>query len=172
MTRAVLWDLDSTLANTSHRQHMVPLIKAKAGPTWEDYSMACTGDTPVEGTVALARLIASLTVPVSDGLTMQVSSNRVMQYGVSGRSEAARQLTLDWFAEHGVPLDNVYLRPDGDHTPNGKYKVRVIRRLRDKGIDVVLFVEDWKETADYIHDKTGVPVLVVQGDYAIGDADI
>lgn len=159
MTRAVLWDLDSTLCNTAHRQPMVPLIKAKAGPTWEDYSLACTGDTPVEGTVALVRLLDQMD---PDGV--------LHQYGVSGRSDAARALTLDWFAKHGIPLDNVYLRPAGDHTPNGKYKVGVIRRLRDKGIDVVLFVEDWKETADYIYAKTGVPVLVVQGDY-LADVD-
>ncbi len=46
MNAVVLWDLDSTLANTSHRQHMVPLIKAhtEGGPTWEDYSLACTED--------------------------------------------------------------------------------------------------------------------------------
>lgn len=165
MTRAVLWDLDSTLANTAHRQPMVPLIKAKAGPTWEDYSMACVDDTPVDGTVALVRLLATSTYTDPDG-----NRQPYRQYGVSGRSDAARQLTLDWFAKHGIPLDNVYLRPAGDHTPNGKYKVGVIRRLRDKGVDVALFVEDWKETADYIYAKTGVPVLVVQGDY-LADVD-
>jgi len=159
--KAVLWDLDSTLANTAHRQPMIPAIRAKTGPTWEDYSMACVDDTPVDGTVALVRLLSGLG---------QESGNPLYQYGVSGRSEAARQLTLDWFAEHGVPLDGVYLRPAGDRTPNGRYKVGVIRQLRDSGVDVVLFVEDWKETADYIHGKTGVPVLVVQGDY-LADVD-
>jgi len=153
MTRAVLWDLDSTICNTAHRQHMVPAIKAKQGPTWEDYSMACTGDTPVEGAVALVRLLAA--------------NRLVMQYGVSGRSEAARDRTLEWFKRYGVPLDGLYLRPDGDHTPNGRYKVNVINQLRDSGVDVVLFVEDWKETAQYIHEMTDVPVLVVQGDYLV-----
>jgi hypothetical protein len=155
VTRAVLWDLDSTLANTTHRQHMVPAIKAKTGPTWEDYSMACVDDTPVEGTVALLRLMTGLD-----------------HYAVSGRSECAYEATLDWFERHSIPIYDAFLRPDGDHTPNGRYKVGVIKRLRAEGIDIALFVEDWKETADYIHDKTGVPVLVVQGDYAIGDANI
>lgn len=163
MTKAVLWDLDSTLANTAHRQHMVPLIKAKQGPTWEDYSMACTADTPVEGTVTLVRLLATSTLTDTEG-----TRRRFVQYGVSGRSEAARDLTQAWFTRHGVPLDGLYLRPAGDHTPNGRYKVGVIRKLRDHGIDVVLFVEDWAETAEYIREKTGVPVLVVQGDYLTG----
>lgn len=162
-TGAVLWDLDSTIANTMHRQHMVPAIKAKQGPTWEDYSMACVDDTPVEGAVALVRLIASL----------DPRSALVAQYGVSGRSESARDVTLTWFAEHGVPLNDLHLRPDGDHTPNGTYKVGVINRLRDSGVDVLLFVEDWKETGEYIREKTGVPVLLVQGDYNVdGQANV
>lgn len=158
MTVAVLWDLDSTLANTAHRQPMVSLIRAhaKGGPTWEDYSMASVDDTPVEGTVALVRLLDQMD---PDGV--------LHQYGVSGRSECARDVTLDWFKRHGVPLDGLYLRPDGDHTPNGKYKVGVINQLRDSGTDVVLFVEDWRETAEYIREKTSVPVLVVQGDYLV-----
>lgn len=123
--------------------------------------MACVDDTPVEGTVALVRLLSGLG---------QESENPVYQYGVSGRSDAARDVTLEWFARHDVQLDNVYLRPAGDHTPNGRYKVGVIRQLRADGLDVVLFVEDWKETADYIHSETGVPVLVVQGDY-LADVD-
>ncbi len=152
MTSVVLWDLDSTLANTMHRQPMIPLIKAEAGPTWEDYSMACTDDTPVEGAVTLVRLLSHL-------------EPLVAQYGVSGRSEAARDLTLAWFARHDIPLDGLFLRPAGDHTPNGIYKVGVITQLRDSGLNVALFVEDWAETAAYIREETGVPVLLVQGDY-------
>ena len=154
MRPVVLWDLDSTLCNTAHRQPMIPLIKAKAGPTWEDYSMACVDDTPVEATIALVRLL----------------HGTIQQFGVSGRSSAARELTLDWFKRHDVPLDELYLRPAGDHTPNGRYKVGVVRQLRANGLEVALFVEDWAETADYIREKTGVPVLTVQGDYLDLDA--
>jgi hypothetical protein len=163
-TKVVLWDLDSTIANTTHRQHMIPAIKehAKGGPTWEDYSMACVDDTPVEGTVALVRLLDFLSSPAIP----------FWQYGVSGRSESARGRTLEWFDKHGVPLDGLHLRPDGDHTPNGKYKVGVINKLRDSGKDVLLFVEDWKETGEYIREKTGVPVLLVQGDYAVGGQNL
>lgn len=149
----VLWDLDSTLANTAHRQHMVPAIKEyrKDGPTWVDYSMACVDDTPVEGAATLVRLLWG----------------RIKQFGVSGRNASAEQLTQQWLDRHDIPLDDLYLRDDGDHTPNGKYKVRVINQIRASGLEVVLFVEDWKETGEYIQAETGVPVLLVQGDYAV-----
>lgn len=149
--RAVLWDLDSTLANTTHRQDMVPLIKAGDGPTWVDYSLACGDDTPIEGAAALVRLLWG----------------RIHQYGVSGRSMSAEQATQQWLEKHEIPLDGLFLRADDDKTPNGEHKVRVIRDLRDQGVDIVLFVEDWKETGDYIHEQTGVPVLYVQGEYAV-----
>lgn len=160
MHTVILWDLDFTLADTAHRQPMVPLIRAKAGPTWEDYSMACTGDEPIEGTIALVQLLSSSTYTDVDG-----NRQPYRQYGVSGRSEAARQLTADWLEKHHVPLDGLFLRPAGDHTPNGRYKVGVIRQLREQGVHVALFVEDWAETAQYIREKTGVPVLVVHSDY-------
>lgn len=154
-TGVILWDLDSTLANTAHRQHMVPAIRSrvKGGPTWVDYSMACKDDTPVEGAAVLVRILRG----------------RIRQFGVSGRNASAEQLTAEWLDKHDIPLDALYLREDGDHTPNGEYKVRVIKQIRDSGMEVLLFVEDWKETGDYIREKTGVPILLVQGDYAVAD---
>lgn len=154
----VLWDLDSTLANTSHRQPMVPLIKARTpdGPTWLDYSLACSDDTPVDGAAVLVRLLGG----------------RIRQFGVSGRNKSAEKLTWRWLDEHEIPLDELYLREDSDHTPNGEYKVRVIRQIRASGLEVVLFVEDWKETGEYIRDQTGVPVLLVQGDYAVEEKNV
>ncbi len=119
--------------------------------------MACADDTPVEGTVALVRLLS--------GRSFNYGEDRLYQYGVSGRSEAARDLTLDWFTRHDVPLDDLFLRPAGDHTPNSQYKVGVIRELRVSEVEVVLFVEDCAESAEYIRAETGVPVLLVQGDY-------
>jgi hypothetical protein len=112
--------------------------------------MACAGDKPVDGAVALVRLLRGTGLP---------------QYGVSGRNDSARAATWKWLRDHQVPLDDLFLRADDDFTPNGEFKVGVIERFRARGVEVVLFVEDWRETADYITEKTGVPVLLVKGDY-------
>jgi hypothetical protein len=150
--RTVCWDLDSTLADTRHRQHMVPLIKAGKG-TWLEYSMACADDEPIEGAVALVRFLHDL---------------GVCQFGVSGRNASAEHATRDWLKRYQVPLDDVFLRPDGDYTENGLFKIRVLGQLRDRGFDVVLFIDDWQETADIIQAVTPVPVLVVKGVYEDG----
>jgi len=129
---------------------MVAQVKEKQA-TWLEYSLACADDEPIEGAVALVRLLYRQAV--------------VRQYGVSGRNESARPQTEEWLKRHQVPLDKVFLREDDDYTKNGPYKAKVITGLRESGVEVVLFVEDWQETADEIRELTGVPVLVVKGLY-------
>lgn len=138
----VCWDLDSTLRSTMHRRHMLPEIRAGLA-TWVDYSLACADDTPIEGSVALLKLL----------------QGQVWNIAVSGANESALGLTRDWCDQYDVPLDDFILRPDGDHCPNGEWKVKAVSRLRAAGLTVRLFVEDWSESAAYIREHADVPVL-------------
>jgi hypothetical protein len=140
--KVVCWDLDSTVRCTMQRRHLIPEIRAGRAD-WHDYSLLCADDEPVEGAVAVMRLLASGHLNIA----------------VSGTSERALDLTRDWCQRHRVPLDDFILRP-GD-TPNGEFKVAAVRRLQEAGMDVVLFVEDWKPAARHIREQTGVPVLGV-----------
>jgi hypothetical protein len=146
----MVWDLDSTVADTLHRQHLVPAIRAggEGAPTWDDYSVLSMGDTPVEGSVALMRELSGFT-----------------HVAASGRSDKALVMTREWAARNGLPLADVILRPEGDHTPNGKWKVAVIAALRRAGADVRLFFEDWDESAAYIREHAGVPVVGINPFY-------
>jgi hypothetical protein len=145
MAEVVGWDLDSSLCRTAHRRHLIPEIRAKRA-TWDDYSMLCLEDEPIEGAVALMRLMTEM-------------DPYVQHVAISGRSARALPLTSQWAFRHGVPLSRFMLRPDGDHTPNGKWKVKCLRQLEDEGLTVRLFVEDWDQAAKYIREETGIPVL-------------
>jgi hypothetical protein len=147
---AVIWDLDSTLADTYHRQHMVPQIKAGEA-AWVDYSLACAGDTPIEAAVEL----------------MWALQPRYYQMVVTGRNESARDLTEAWFREHDVPVDRLIMRADGDHTADGRFKLRVLDQLKADGVWPVLFIEDWPQVADEIREQAGIPVLVVNPCYPV-----
>lgn len=140
----VAWDLDSTVRTTMHRRWMLPEIKSGL-LTWDDYSMACAGDSPNPGAVALMRMLGG----------------RYLNIAISGCSEAALDLTVGWAARHRVPLDDYILRPAGDSTPNGEWKVTGVRRLQDAGLVVRVFLEDWGPAAAYITEHTGVPVFGV-----------
>jgi hypothetical protein len=147
----VLWDLDSTLADTVHRQGMIPAILAggEGAPTWEDYSMLCSGDTPVAGAVALLNLLYP----------------SHLQHVVTGRSAVAYGLTRRWLADHSVLADHLEMRPAGDSTPNATFKIGYIQGLQAAGYRVILYCEDWPPIAQEVGEATGVPVLGVNPFY-------
>lgn len=149
MTDVIAWDLDSTLANTLHRQPFIKKIKAGEA-TWQDYAMLAADDEPIRGAVALLRMLSGACFP---------------QVVITGRNDCARTLTWDWFDRHQVPVHRLYMRPDGDRTPNGEYKVQTLHRLARYGYNVRLFVEDWDVVADKIRIETGIPVLVLKAPY-------
>jgi hypothetical protein len=137
------WDLDSTVASTVHRRHLVEEIRLGGPATWDDYAMLCPDDTPLDGTVALMRELG----------------HRGVHVVISGRSGLAEALTWQWFEKHDVPVAAALLRIHGDHTPNGEYKSRVLNAMRRLDITVRLFFEDWSEAAAEIGAKTGIPVV-------------
>jgi hypothetical protein len=145
------WDKDSTLAFTQHRQWMVPEIKA-GKLTWDDYAAACADDQPNEAALALMRHLAP-------------SYGQVVMSGASDCPQSRQ-----WLEDYAVPCDASYFRPHGDKTENGLLKVRWIEQLRDFGIKVLMFFEDWPETAEVIRQKTGVLVLVVNPCYDSGSS--
>jgi hypothetical protein len=143
---AVLFDLDSTARNTRHRWHLAPVAP---DTNWDPYALACADDLPIEGTLALARLL--------------YPAHQV--HFCSGSNACSRQVTLDWLGRHRVPYDAVYQRPTGDHRPNLEVKVGYIQSLRAAGTEVVLAVEDHPDVAAAIPGLTGVPVLGVNPFY-------
>lgn len=146
------WDLDSTVANTLHRAPMVKRIRSgKEVVTWDDYSMLCADDLPIEGSVALMREWRG--------------PGALPHVAISGRSMCAEDLTWAWIRQHDVPLKAIMLRPDGDHTPNGTWKARVIQSIHRQGGSVRLFFEDWDKAAEVITKETGVPVVGINAFY-------
>lgn len=139
----VCWDMDSSVRSTMQRRHLIPAIRCGEA-TWHDYSMLAADDEPVEGAVALMRML----------------SPDYLNIAVSGASDGALDITVDWAKRHEVPLDDYLLRPDGDAIPVSEWKVTCVRRLRAAGLVVRLFVEDWAADAAAIRAE-GVPVLGV-----------
>jgi hypothetical protein len=155
----ICWDLDSTLRSTMHRRHLIPEIRAGRA-TWDDYSLLAGDDEPIEGAVALLRVL----------------ENQAWNIAVSGCADSALDITRGWAHLHDVLLDDYLLRPAGDRTPNGEWKVAAVRRLQAAGLKVRLFVEDWGPAAKYIREHAGVPVLGVnpfdEGTITVSRADL
>lgn len=140
------WDKDSTISDSSQRQHM--LAACQAGTTsWDEYSAACKDDTPIHAAIELMWMLSPLYL------------NVVM----SGATECPE--AMQWLEYHDVPVDDVKYRQPGDYTENGLIKVRWIKEYQAAGYEVAMFIEDWPETAETIRAVTGVPVLVLNPCY-------
>jgi hypothetical protein len=149
----VVWDLDSVVADTRHRHWMLDGIRADP-PTasWEDYSLAGADDEPIRGTVRTMRLLAG----------------QHRQAVITGRSDAAAQLTIGWFARHDIPVDELRMRPAHDNTENGIFKVAEIKAIQEDGYEVVLVGEDWAPSAARIEAELDIPVLGITPFYEYG----
>jgi hypothetical protein len=164
---AVVWDLDSTVANTLHRHHMLEPIKKWSSTvkelgeekaialgvpklTWDDYSLACIKDKPYPASVSLMSLLW----------------RTHLQVAVSGRGAIALEQIWKWAKAWKVPLDEIRLRGQEDFRPSIELKVAKIRDLQDQGITVVLYVDDWPADARAVERELGIPSLKVNPDYA------
>jgi hypothetical protein len=146
----VVSDLDSSIADTMHRWHLVPKVNPES--SWEIFAAACPDDTPVPGTITSLRLHHAVA--------------RV--HIVTGRSDTARPQTEKWLKRHSVPCDELRMWTPDCSTHNGTYKVAYLTELKERGFNVVLCYEDWPESAAYITEHTGIPVLGINPFYPEG----
>ena len=150
----VSFDLDSTLCDTAHRQHLVN--REEGGVTdWDAYSMACADDAPGPGlplALAFQQLGARLVV-------------------CSARSVGARKLTDQWLREQGLRVLAMRLREEGDHTKHIEWKAQAVKDLSDFcehafGEPIALHVDDWPAVKDATEKLTGIPTVIVHVEFA------
>ena len=145
----VIADLDSTLCRTEHRWALAD--EALMSGNWDAYSMQCIDDEPIVGSITTLRLLYPY--------------HRI--HICSGRSIVAMENTKLWFEHLKFKPDEIkmYDRKEWESKPsNGAIKTTYIKELRTRGYNVVLFLEDWPETATAI-EELGVPVLCINPRY-------
>jgi hypothetical protein len=143
-------DIDSTLADTRQRRFACPTVDNTR--TWQEYAMLCSADAPIPGSIRLLRMFHAA------GYGIHLITNR---------PECARRLTVGWLSKHGVPYDELRMRPTDTALGGDDFKTGYIMTLRMLGFDPLLFLEDWPATAAAI-EAEGVPVLCVNPRYADG----
>lgn len=148
---AVVYDWDSTLANTKHRWHLAPTVNAES--SWDIYSQACGDDIPLAGTAR----------------RMQMDYVHHQVHICSGSAASAREQRISWLQKHCLLYDYLQLRATGDRRPNGQIKIDYVKQLQADGIEVVLFYEDWPKVGRQIQEATGVPVLGINPFYEDDD---
>jgi hypothetical protein len=156
---AVLSDLDSTIADSSQRHHLMP--RNCPGNTWEDYAFASADDVPFPGVVR----------------ALQLHAEHHQIIIISGRPPSALAITQEWLRRHEVPFAEIHLVGDEiRHSSKeeaerfyGRCKAEVILRLIAAGTVPLLMYEDHLVQAGVITELTGVPVITVTPGYTTGE---
>lgn len=129
MKAAVIFDMDGTLADCSHRLHYVNSGSKK---NWKQFFALCHEDSP---RVEIVRLAVELAL-----------KNAIII--ASGRPEHLRKVTEDWLAKHDVPFERIYLRTEGDRRPDGVVKAEMLSMMHANGFEPWLVVDDRQSAVD------------------------
>lgn len=156
LPKAVIFDADSTLFDTSHRHDKSPRQDPTA--TWESYAALCEHDDVFPAVVALARILKE-----ADYLILIVSA----------RSASVRDQTLKAIERHDIPCDALYLleesHPQEWHDDHAVFKRETLKNLRTK-YSIKLACEDWPHLAN-MYTEQGVPGLCFNPGYGIHSGD-
>lgn len=147
--QAIMVDLDSTLADTRHRQTMIEKTPPEARTTkfWVRYSMKAAADEPIEGNIALVNLLTK--------------HNHTI-YITTGRSIEAIDITKDWLMMNSVYYDHLLMRPVDCRLGNDALKEEFIKMVKMNNHQPILAIDDWPDIAK-MYATHGIPCVLVQG---------
>lgn len=120
-TKVVIFDIDGTLADVSHRRHHVI-----GGRNWEAFFAEMVDDPCIESVQWLAHKIAS-DVPI---------------ILCSGRPEKYRGVTEEWLKHFNIEYKILYMRPDDDMRQDYIVKSQMLDAILEDGFEPILVVDD------------------------------
>jgi FMN phosphatase YigB (HAD superfamily) len=123
MQKAILVDLDGTLADVEHRVHHVQA----STKNWKAFNEGMVDDELNHWCADLVK-------------AMQGEGYKVIF--ITGRSEPWRGATEDWLIKHAIEYDHLYMRPSKDRREDFEVKKEIYMNEIKEDYKVVFVVED------------------------------
>lgn len=142
MKDAFIFDIDMTLADNRHRDHLLPfnihsdyhkLDDKEKTKLWEHYHSHLTKDTVIQSTVDILKSL----------------SNRFQIILATGRSRFCSTITCQWLKDNNIPYNAVVFREDGDFRCNAQVKESILSSL-SKYYSIKAIFEDDPNTASHL----------------------
>jgi hypothetical protein len=141
MTKCYVFDLDSTLADPTHRLWYIQ----KPDPDWRGFFAACGGDEPIVPIVSLYKHLWN-------GAEEGQYEDRIRYYAmiiVSGRSDECLPQTEVWLQDvANLAYHALYMRKAGDHRPDHLVKSELLDQMLADGWEPILFIDDRQQVVD------------------------
>lgn len=118
--KLVLFDMDGTLADLSHRLHFV----TSGNKDWDAFFKACPDDKPIVDVIAMLNLMHEL------GFVILI---------VSGRSSVMKEETIAWLAKYKIPYHDLFMRGKKDHRPDWQTKQDILTNIKMKYLGHTIF---------------------------------
>lgn len=145
MKKAIVFDLDNTIADNSHRVH---LIKTQP-PDWDGFYMACLTDKVIRQTWM-----------VLTALREQFKNCTFI--ACTGRSSKYLSPTEAWMKMYQVPYDEIFMRTEGDRRPDYECKADMMDEIM-REYEILMVFEDKPKVCDE-WEKRGAFVYRIKGD--------
>lgn len=147
---AYIIDLDGTLYDNSHRQHLIPVDRSNTAG-WVEFNCACTDDV--------------LRDDMSDLVRSVLLSGREVIF-LTGRGEVAGEQTMQRLLKdfNFIEQPTLIMRPMDCHTSAAEFKRDAVKRIRDSerwaGYDLIALEDD----PSIVEVMRGMGVTVLQID--------
>ena len=142
--QCVVFDIDGTLAEISHRRHFV----ASKPKNWMAFRRGMSKDLPNQDIIWLLK-------------TMQAAGCTILI--ASGRGEEDRIVTETWLrdiAGVGDLYERLYMRPEQDYRQDNVIKSEILDQMHADGYSPTIVVDDRQQVVDMFR-RRGLRVLQV-----------
>jgi predicted kinase len=123
MPKSVIFDIDGTLADATHRLHHIQ----NGSRNWDAFFAECGHDPLIEPIRDLAQIF-------------DCQNYKIIL--VSGRSDKVRGITENWLNANSVPCHELHMRKDGDFRADHIVKAEILDALLDAGNRIAFVIDD------------------------------
>ena len=151
MTKAIIVDIDGTIADCSARLHHIK------GPNrdWGKFWVGMENDLPIQHVIQLVRAMWRMRM-------VGGSQEHIEIIVVTARDKGVEHQTVEWLKRH-IPYDQLYMREANDFRKDAIVKKELLDQIRARGYDVLFALEDRDHNVEMFR-ANGVPCLQVAAD--------
>jgi phosphoglycolate phosphatase-like HAD superfamily hydrolase len=146
--KAILVDIDGTLADLAHRLHYIQAEISK-DKNWPAFFDACSDDAPIHITIEAVRAMAS---------TFEVVF-------VTGRPDSHEDHTRAWLDRHVALVGPLYMRKAGDYREDRVVKRELLALIREHGYEPVIAIDDRRQVVDMWREEGLICLQCAAGEY-------
>lgn len=144
-TKAVIFDVDGTIANNDHRRVWVQ-NKPK---NWKAYNATMADDKPIDNIIHIAQILCQ----------------HYQIIIVTARSDDHKQTTIDWLEKHMVPHTAIYFRKEKDYRDDTIVKSEILDQLLEDGYNPVMVFDDRTKVVNMWRERGLQCLQVAEGNF-------